>query len=100
MNSLLVTIVAVFMLGGISPAQKGTAEPDYYPPNYVGDTYSGEVTSVNEDTREFTLTYKKKEKEETFVGVLPKGYTVKLKDGKDHEVKLPDLGDHLKTGHT
>lgn len=91
MNSLLVIIVAVFMLGAISPAQKGTAEPDYYPLNYVGDTYTGEVTSVNEDTREFTLTYKKKEKEETFVGVLPKGYTVKRKDGKDHEVKLAEM---------
>jgi len=62
-----------------------------------GDTWSGEVTSVNEDTREFTLTYKKGDKEQTFIGVLPKGYTVKMKDGRDYEVKMADLmGKRLK----
>lgn len=91
MNRLLIVIVAIVMLADISPAQKGTAEPDYYPGNYSGDTWTGEVTSVNEDTREFTLTYKKKERDETFTGVLPKGYTVKMKDGGDHEVKLAEM---------
>jgi hypothetical protein len=38
--------------------------------------------------REFTLTYKKGDKEQTFVGMLPKGYTVKMKDGRDYEVSL------------
>lgn len=72
-------------------AQKGTAEPGYYPMGYAADTWTGEVTSVNEETREFTLTYKKGDKEQTFVGVLPTGYKVKMKDGSDHEIKLAEL---------
>ena len=91
MKRLLVIIVVIFLFAGVTAAQKGTAESDYYPMGYFGDTWTGAVTSVNEETREFTLTYKKKDKDETFVGVLPKGYTVKMKDGSDHEVKLAEL---------
>jgi hypothetical protein len=79
------------ILTGLSLGQKGTAEPDYYPQNYSGDTWTGIVTAINEDTREFTLTYKKEDKEETFVGVLPKGFKHKMADGTDREVKLADL---------
>ena len=91
MNRLPVAIGMILILAYTGLAQKGTAEPDYYPPNYAGETWTGQVTAVDENTREFTLTYKKKDKDETFVGVLPKGYTVKLKDGKDHEVKLAEM---------
>ena len=91
MKKLLLVALAILTCNGVSVAQKGTAESDYYPMNYAGDTWTGEVTSLNEDTREFTLTYKKKDKEETFVGVLPKGYTHKTEDGKDREVKMADL---------
>jgi hypothetical protein len=91
MKRVLIGVVLIVIAAGTAPAQKGTAEPDYYPPNYSGDTWTGHVTAVDENTREFTLTYKKKDKDETFVGVLPKGYTVKLKDGKDHEVKISEM---------
>ena len=91
MNRLRISFVLLLIFAGTAAAQKGTAEPDYYPPNYTGDTWTGQVTAVDENTREFTLTYKKKDKDETFVGVLAKGYTVKLKDGKDHEVKLAEM---------
>jgi hypothetical protein len=88
----LALALAVFLAGaGVSTAQKGTAESDYYPMGYAGDTWTGEVTSINEDTREFTLTYRKSDKEQTFVGVLPKRYTVKMKDGSDHEVRMSEL---------
>ncbi len=97
MKKLIIASSLLLLFTGVSMAQKGTAEPDYYPMNYSGDTWTGEVTSVNADTREFTLTYKKSDKEQTFVGVLPKGYTVKMKDGKDYEVKMADLiGMHVK----
>lgn len=50
MKTLALTL-AVFLAGaGVSTAQKGTAEPDYYPMDYPGDTWTGEVTSANEDT--------------------------------------------------
>ena len=96
MNKLVPLIVAILICTCVSLAQKGTAESDYYPMNYAGDTWTGEVTAVNEDTREFTLTYRKSDKEQsdkeqTFVGVLAKGFTVKLKDGSDHEVKMSEL---------
>ena len=91
MRRLLVWLVAIFICNGASLAQKGTAEPDYYPMNYTGDTWTGVVTGINEDTREFTLTYKKGDKNETFVGILQKDYTHKLSDGSYREVKLSDL---------
>jgi len=40
---------------------------------------------------ELTLSYKKGAKEQKFVGILPKGYTVKMKDGTKYEVKMSDL---------
>lgn len=70
-----------------SLAQHGAAPDGYYPPGYSGDTWSGEVTSTNDDTREITLTYTKGAKTETFTGVLQEGYKVKLKDGTLHELK-------------
>lgn len=98
MKRLLLSIsVVIFIFAGVSAAQKVPAETDFYPLNYAGDAWTGEVTSVNEDTREFTLTYKKKDKDETFVGVLQKGYSVKMKDGSYHEVKLAEMvGIHVK----
>ena len=91
MKKLIIAFAFLLFLSGVSLAQKGTAEPDYYPQGYAGDTWSGEVTSTNEDPREFTLTYIKGQKTQTFVGVLSKGYTVKMKDGRDYEVKMVDL---------
>jgi hypothetical protein len=91
MKRLLVITSLLFVCAATAMAQKGIAEPDYYPSGYSGDTWTGEVTASSEDTREFTLTYKRGDKEQTFIGVLPKGYTVKTKDGKDYEVKMNDL---------
>ncbi len=91
MKKLFIAAVIVFACTGASVAQKGSAEPDYYPMGFSGDTWTGEVTTVNEDTREFTLTYAKGDKSQTFIGVLPKGYTVKMKDGTNYELKMAEL---------
>src|SRR5687768_6043492 len=72
-------------------AQKGTAESGYWPMGYAGDTWTGEVTGAKEDTREMTLTYIDGKKVQTFTGVLPAGYTVKMKDGTIHAVKMDEL---------
>ena len=88
MKKMFVSIALLLMCLGLSMAQHGTAEPGFYPPGYNGDTWTGEVTAVNEETREFTLTYKKGDKEQTFVAVLPKGYTAKMKDGSEQEVRM------------
>ena len=91
MKKLVLTVALTLICAGISVAQHGTAEPGYYPPGFNGDTWTGEVTAVSEDTREFTLTHTKGTNTQTFVGVLPKGYTVKMKDGRDYEVKMTEL---------
>jgi hypothetical protein len=91
MRNLLSLFAVMVISAGLSIAQKGTAEPGYYPMTYSGDIWTGIVTSVNEDTREFTLTYKKKDKDETFVGFLPKDYRHKMADGNYREIKLSDL---------
>jgi hypothetical protein len=71
----------------VASAQHGTAPNGYYPPGYVGDTWTGTVTSVNDEAREITLTYTKGDKTETFTGILQAGYKVKLKDGTSKELK-------------
>lgn len=101
MKKLFAIIALMTICSTVPVAQKGTAEPGFYPPGYVGDTWTGVVTSADEGTRQFTLTYKAGEKEQTFVGVLPEGYTVKMKDGSDHEVRMAELiGMRLKAYYT
>jgi len=91
MNKFALSLAVILLCAGIAAAQHGTAEPGYYPSGFNGDTWTGEVTAVTEDTREFTLTYTKGSNTQTFVGILPKGYTVKMKDGRDYEVKMSEL---------
>lgn len=69
-------------------AQHGTASTGYFPMGYAGDTWTGQVSVVDEAKREITLVYKSQKGDETFVGVLQPGYQVKLKDGKVAELKL------------
>lgn len=91
MKKLICSLVLTLLCTGIAVAQHGTAEPGYYPSGFNGDTWTGEVTAVTEDTREFTLTHTKGTDTKTFIGVLPKGYTVKMKDGRDYEIKMTEL---------
>jgi hypothetical protein len=91
MIRLIGSLLVLLTLAGIAAAQKGTAEPGFYPSGFHGDTWTGEVTAADEDTREFTLTYKSGDKEKTFVGILPPGFTVKLKDRSNHRIEMKEL---------
>jgi hypothetical protein len=91
MNKLLLVLTLIVFCFANAQAQKGTAESDYYPMGYNGDTWTGEVTATDDDKREITLSYKKKDKEETFVGVLEEGYAVKMKDGSIHNLKVSEI---------
>lgn len=84
---------ALFVIVGHVPlwGQHGTAEAGYYPMGFVGDTWTGVVTAVNDDTREITLTYTKSNRTQTFVGVLVEGYKVKLRDGSVRELKVSQI---------
>jgi hypothetical protein len=81
----------LLFLAGVCTAQHGTAPNGYYPMGYSGDTWTGEVTSTNDATREVALIYADKKKTETFVGVLQEGYKVKLKDGTLTELKVSTI---------
>src|SRR5262249_44756768 len=64
-----------------------SAPDGYYPRGYSGDTWTGEVVSTDDTTREITLTYTNKNKSETFTGILIENYQEKTKDGSMKELK-------------
>lgn len=98
MKKLLGAAALLLACASMAVGQHGAAEAGYYPMGYAGDTWTGEVTSTDDTTREITLTYLRKDKVETFTGVLEKGYKVRMKDGSYHELKPSDL--HLGTRTT
>lgn len=64
--------LVIVLAASISPilfAQKGTAPPGFYPPNYHGDTFSGEVIKV-EGEKTLTLQYSHGAKTEIFTGTI------------------------------
>lgn len=98
MRKLLFLLICLAGFAGSAAAQKGTAEGGYYPLDFAGETFTGVVTAINEDAREFTLTYKNKKgtKEESHTFVLTPKFTLKRNDGREFQVEVADLkGLHL-----
>jgi hypothetical protein len=91
MSKIMALISFSLLLPLFAQAQQGSAEPGYYPMGFNGDTWTGVVSSTNDETREITLTYTKHDKTQTFVGVLKEGYMLKLKDGTPHAVKVSEI---------
>jgi hypothetical protein len=89
MRRTVSVIAALFMFQTVSFAQYGTALPGYYPPSYNGNTFTGRVVAASDSTGQITLAYKDRRSGKTvnFIGVLEKGYEVKLKDGSIHDMK-------------
>ena len=79
--SLLFSIMAV--------AQYGTAPNGNFPANYDGDTFTGTLTAAEGD--QFTLTYTKGNKTETFVGKLGGGCSVPTTDKSDRKMTASDI---------
>jgi hypothetical protein len=71
MKRLLCVIACLVLWAGVSLAQKGKAEPDYYPMGYPGDTWTGEVTAIDNEQRTLTLTQGSGKKTQTFVASIP-----------------------------
>jgi hypothetical protein len=88
MRNMAFAACILLALAGLLHAQHGEAGNGYFPIGYAGDTWTGEVSAVNDDTREITLVYNGAGKSETFVGVLQPGYKAKLKDGSLAEVTV------------
>ena len=86
-----ILLAAVLLACGATQAQQGTASNGYYPSGYSGNTWSGTVASVNKDTREITLEYKKGDKVQTFVGVPTTDYRVKEHNGPERPLSMDDI---------
>ena len=71
MKRLFVAFGSLILCAGISVAQKGKAEPDYYPLGYSGDTWTGEVTDFDNKYRTLTLTHTSGKDVVTFVASIP-----------------------------
>ena len=91
MKSIRWLLAALFVFANSAFAQHATAPNGYYPPGYSGDTWTGQVVSVNEQTREITLSYAKNGKSETFVGVPEGGYLVHEHNGPTRPLKMSDV---------
>ncbi|HET8670621.1 MAG TPA: hypothetical protein VFM05_08360 [Candidatus Saccharimonadales bacterium] len=68
---LFIAISSLTLLGGVSFAQKGTADPDYYPLGYSGHTWTGEVIAFDNERRTLTLTHSSGDKVLTFIASIP-----------------------------
>lgn len=71
MQRLFLLVTCLLFFPGAAWAQKGHAEPDYYPLAYSGDTWTGEVTAFDNDLRTLTLTYVHDKKLTSFIATIP-----------------------------
>lgn len=71
MKRLLFATVCLVISVGLCQAQKKKADPDYYPQGYSGETWTGEVTAVDNDKRTLTLTYTKGKDVSIFIATIP-----------------------------
>lgn len=71
MKGLLLASACLLLCAATCAAQKGKVEADFFPVGYEGDTWTGDVTAVDNAARTLTLTHKSGKKEETFVAALP-----------------------------
>ncbi len=90
-TTLILALAAACSLS--AAAQRGTAESGYYISGYFGDTWTGEVTAVDNDRRELTLTYVSGKKTQTFVVTIPDGPFGWSKDSSGGRVLLFALPD-------
>lgn len=86
MNRLIVAFGCLILCAGVSVAQKGKAEPDYYPMGYSGDTWTGEVTAFDNNSRSLTLTQTSGKEVVTFVASIPDAPYEIRRDGQNFRV--------------
>lgn len=91
--SSIVVVFVIVLIASATPlqAQHGEAEPGYYPAAYVGDTWQGNVTAVDDQAKTITLTYVKGSKSQTFTVRFAPGLAVNYSDGTSKELKPSDI---------
>lgn len=87
MKRILLTAMFLIVFHSALWGQHGSAPNGYCPMGYAGDTWTGEIVSTDDTTREITLVYKSEKKSETFTAVLKDNFQVKMKDGSMKELK-------------
>lgn len=119
MKRLVFALACLILSAGVSTAQKGKAEPDYYPLGYPGDTWTGKVTAFDNQSRLLTLTHTRGKEVLTFIASIPdapyqwtrdsrnfrvldfpynkqaKFQTYKYEGNGDAGSRLPDLSDGM-----
>ena len=71
MMRLFLSIACLVLCVGFALAQKGKADSDFYPMGYSGETWTGEVTTFDNDKRTLTMVYGEGKKATTFVASIP-----------------------------
>jgi len=79
--SVCFVVLMVCAVASGAGAQKAKAPNGYYPQGFFGSIFTGRVESVNADTQELTLVYRKGKKTEQFVGRLESLCSLKGKNG-------------------
>jgi hypothetical protein len=72
-------------------AQHGQAEPGYYPKAFIGDTWQGNVTAVDDQAHTITLTYTKGSKSQILTVRFADGLAVNYTDGTSKAIKPSDI---------
>lgn len=88
---LVAFVITLVIFAASVRAQHGEAEPGYYPAAYVGDTWQGNVTAVDDEAKTITLTYTKGSKSQTFLIRFTPGLAVTYSDGTSKELKPSDI---------
>jgi hypothetical protein len=88
MKRSVVALAWIVFCGALSLAQKGKADPDYYPMGYSGDTWTGEVIAVDNSLRTLTLTFADAGGNNllTFVASIPDAPYEWRRDGRNFRV--------------
>jgi hypothetical protein len=92
-------LFAMLLLPISTVAQHGTADNGYFPNGYIGDTWSGVVSSVSPATKEVSLVYTHHGKTAVFQGILSKGSRVQANGDKKKQQILSEgisVGAHIR----
>ena len=82
-------LIMLFLVAGLLPvwAQRGVAEPGYYPIGYNGDIFTGNFVSSG-NANEVKLVYKHGSKTESFEGTIQSSCHAPIKDKPSEEKEL------------
>jgi len=80
--------ITILTLGLPVSAQKGSAPSGFYPSNYHGETFTGNVADANDGDKRLVLQYDHGSKHETFIGTTESVCLAATKAGPTKELRL------------